>query len=62
MVPFSAQWIFVEPEAGKRDYADLDRYVDWCEKNGVKDVVEIKFGYPNRDIFAHAAQLSNCIS
>lgn len=35
MIPFSAKWNFIEPEEGRRDYAELDKYVDFCTKNGL---------------------------
>ena len=41
VTPYSGQWRFIEPQEGKRDYTDLDQYVDWCEKHAVR--VELKF-------------------
>jgi endo-1,4-beta-xylanase len=35
MIPFSGKWNFIEPEEGKRNYEELDQYVDWCVKNGI---------------------------
>lgn len=35
VIPFSAKWQRIEPEQGKWDFSELDKYVDWCTKNGV---------------------------
>ena len=35
VIPFSAKWQRIEPVEGERHYEELDRYVDWCVKNGV---------------------------
>lgn len=35
MIPFSAKWNFIEPEEGRREYAELDKYVEWCTQNGL---------------------------
>jgi GH35 family endo-1,4-beta-xylanase len=35
VIPFSAKWQRIEPVEGERHYEELDRYVDWCVKNGL---------------------------
>jgi GH35 family endo-1,4-beta-xylanase len=35
VIPFSAKWQRLEPEEGKWDFAELDKYVDWCTRHGV---------------------------
>jgi len=35
VIPFSAKWQRIEPNEGERHYEELDKYVDWCTKNGV---------------------------
>src|SRR6266566_577873 len=35
VIPFSAKWQRIEPNEGERHYEELDKYVDWCAKNGV---------------------------
>jgi endo-1,4-beta-xylanase len=35
VIPFSAKWQRIEPVEGEHHYEELDRYVDWCVKNGV---------------------------
>ncbi len=41
VTPFSGEWMYTEPQAGNRDYADLDAYVAWCDQHHVR--VELKF-------------------
>jgi endo-1,4-beta-xylanase len=41
VIPFSAKWQRIEPVEGERHYEELDKYVDWCVKNGI----EIEFHY-----------------
>jgi hypothetical protein len=36
VIPFSAKWQRLEPEEGQRHYEELDKYVDWCVKNGIR--------------------------
>lgn len=36
VIPFSAKWQRLEPEEGQRHYEELDKYVDWCAKNGIR--------------------------
>ena len=35
VIPFSAKWQRIEPTQGERNYEELDKYVDWCVKNGI---------------------------
>ncbi|HSI36635.1 MAG TPA: endo-1,4-beta-xylanase [Tepidisphaeraceae bacterium] len=35
MIPFSAKWNWLEPTEGARRYEELDKYVDWCTRNGI---------------------------
>jgi GH35 family endo-1,4-beta-xylanase len=48
VMPFSGQWRFMEPTDGKVDYSDLDMYVDWCVKNGVRPEFRFVSGYQPR--------------
>jgi hypothetical protein len=41
LIPYSSKWMYIEPEEGKRNYRELDKYVEWCHKNGV----EMEFHY-----------------
>jgi GH35 family endo-1,4-beta-xylanase len=41
LIPYSSKWMYIEPEEGKRNYRELDKYVDWCHKNGI----EMEFHY-----------------
>ena len=41
VIPFSAKWNMIEPNEGERRYEELDKYVDWCTKNGI----EMEFHY-----------------
>jgi len=41
VIPFSAKWNWLEPAEGQRRYEELDKYVDWCVKNGL----EMEFHY-----------------
>ncbi len=45
VIPFSAQWRFTEPQQGKPNYADLDKYVDWCNQNAVRPEFRFLAGY-----------------
>lgn len=45
MIPFSGKWIYLEPEEGKRNYEDLDAYVDWCTKHDVRMEYHFISGY-----------------
>jgi GH35 family endo-1,4-beta-xylanase len=36
VIPFSAKWQRLEPVEGERHYEELDKYVDWCTKNGIR--------------------------
>lgn len=35
VIPFSAKWQVLEPTEGARQWDELDKYVDWCTKNGI---------------------------
>jgi GH35 family endo-1,4-beta-xylanase len=35
VIPFSAKWQRLEPARGEWHYEELDKYVDWCAKNGI---------------------------
>jgi GH35 family endo-1,4-beta-xylanase len=35
VIPFSAKWQRLEPEQGEHHYEELDKYVDWCARNGI---------------------------
>ncbi|MEX0777567.1 MAG: DUF6798 domain-containing protein [Phycisphaeraceae bacterium] len=37
----SGAWMYLEPQQGKRDYRNLDAYLDWCRAHGV--AVEFSF-------------------
>ena len=41
VIPFSGKWNTIEPVRGRRNYDELDKYVDWC----VKHNVEMEFHY-----------------
>lgn len=41
VIPFSGKWMYLEPEEGKRNYEELDKYVDWCARHGI----EMEFHY-----------------
>jgi len=46
VTPFSGQWQYLQPvESRKPDYADLDAYVDWCTKHGVRVEFSFLSGY-----------------
>ncbi len=36
VIPYSGKWMYIEEEEGHRDYADLDKYVNFCAKNGIE--------------------------
>lgn len=36
VIPFSGKWAYIEPVEGKRTYAELDKYIDWCVKNHIE--------------------------
>jgi hypothetical protein len=35
VIPFSAKWQRLEPVQGEHHYEELDKYVDWCTRNGI---------------------------
>lgn len=35
VIPFSAKWQRLEPTQGEHHYEELDKYVDWCARNGI---------------------------
>jgi hypothetical protein len=41
VIPYSSKWMYLEPEEGKRNFRELDKYVDWCVKNNI----EMEFHY-----------------
>jgi len=41
LIPYSSKWMYIEPEEGKRNFHELDKYVDWC----VKHDIEMEFHY-----------------
>jgi endo-1,4-beta-xylanase len=45
VIPFSGQWRFMEPKEGQIGYEDLDLYVDWCVKNGIRPEFRFVAGY-----------------
>jgi endo-1,4-beta-xylanase len=45
LIPYSGKWMYVEPEEGKCDYADLDAYVDWCTSRGLSIEYHFLSGY-----------------
>ena len=45
VIPFSGQWRLTEPQQGKPNYADLDKYVDWCTTNSVRPEFRFLAGY-----------------
>jgi len=48
LIPFSGKWMFLEPEPGVREYADLDQYVQWCAQRGIGMEYHFLSGYPPR--------------
>lgn len=45
MIAFSGKWMYIEPEEGKRDYAELDQHVAWCVENGIRMQFHFVSGY-----------------
>ncbi|NQU09462.1 endo-1,4-beta-xylanase, partial [bacterium] len=45
VIPYSGKWLYVEPEEGQRQYADLDQYVGWCETNNIAMEFHFLSGY-----------------
>ncbi|HEV8608249.1 MAG TPA: endo-1,4-beta-xylanase [Tepidisphaeraceae bacterium] len=41
LIPYSSKWMYLEPEEGKRNFHELDKYVDWC----VQHNIEMEFHY-----------------
>ncbi len=41
LIPYSSKWMYLEPEEGKRNFHELDMYVDWCTKHNI----EMEFHY-----------------
>lgn len=52
LIPFSGKWMFLEPEPGVREYADLDQYVQWCADRGIGMEYHFLSGYPPRWLFS----------
>lgn len=46
VIPFSAKWMYIEPVEGTRTFAELDKYVDWCAKNGIEMEYHYLTGIP----------------
>jgi hypothetical protein len=45
VIGFSGKWVTIEPKEGERHYEDLDGYVDWCTKNGIRIEYHFVTGY-----------------
>jgi GH35 family endo-1,4-beta-xylanase len=46
VIGYSGKWACIEPEEGKPDFADLDRYVAWCATNRIGIEYHFITGYP----------------
>ncbi|NRA39786.1 MAG: endo-1,4-beta-xylanase [Planctomycetes bacterium] len=44
-VPYSAKWMYIEPEEGVPYYDDLDAYVDWCVEHDIDIEYHFVTGY-----------------
>ncbi|MCX7044615.1 MAG: endo-1,4-beta-xylanase [Candidatus Sumerlaeota bacterium] len=45
VIGYSGKWVTMEPEPNKPFFGDLDKYVDWCEKNKVEVQYHFITGY-----------------
>lgn len=45
VIPWSGQWLVLEPKEGQATYADLDRYVEWCKERGIRMEFSFLTGY-----------------
>ncbi|MGA2496347.1 MAG: DUF6798 domain-containing protein [Tepidisphaeraceae bacterium] len=46
LIGFSGKWMYIEPVEGQRHFAELDKYVDWCTKNGIEMEYHYLTGMP----------------
>lgn len=53
---YSAKWAVMEPERGHPYYEDLDRYVEWCRRHGVRVQIHFVTGYAPRWLKALPAE------
>jgi GH35 family endo-1,4-beta-xylanase len=59
VIAFSGQWRFTEPTRGKPNYADLDRYVEWCTQNHLRS--ELHFVAGPAPSWARGADAANLL-
>lgn len=45
VIGYSGKWYYIETEPGKRDYKDLDAYVEWCTKRDIRIQYHFVTGY-----------------
>ncbi len=46
VIGFSGKWMYIEPVEGDRRFAELDKYVDWCARNGIEMEYHYLTGMP----------------
>jgi uncharacterized membrane protein len=35
MIPFAGKWMYIEPEEGREEFAEIDRYMAYCKKHNI---------------------------
>jgi GH35 family endo-1,4-beta-xylanase len=52
IIGYSGKWSCIEPQEGKPEYGELDRYVGWCATNGIAMEFHFITGYPPKWLMA----------
>ena len=55
LIPYSGKWLYVEPDEGQCDFADLDAYVSWCNAHNIAIEYHFLSGYEPAWVLAKPA-------